>query len=153
MEQVFDRQCGSCYTLGIQSYMARCRMGAIRGGRSKQGPGWWLRGKYGRAVWSLMVGISRLCLPAARGVYHPQPHSRVVLGVALPPEADPDTVGARLWWRGLGLVERDGKLIAGADVSAAVQARRLRVARTFVTRQLRDAGVRGPVKRWEEPVR
>ncbi len=124
-------------------------MSAIGDRRRKQAPGRGPGAKFGRRLWSLIVVLSRLCLPAARGVYHPQPDSRVVLGVALPPEADLDLLRRRLWWRGLGLVERDGQLIAGADVSRAVQLRRLRSARTFVTRQLRDAGVRGPVKRWE----
>ncbi len=100
-------------------------------------------------LWHVLRGIGRLCLPAARGVYHPQQHSGVLLGVALPPDTDLDDVSRRLWWRGLGLVERDGRVIAGADVTAAVQQRRLRRARWFVTQQLRDAGVRGAVKRWE----
>jgi hypothetical protein len=69
--------------------------------------------------------------------------------VALPPQVNVDELSRRLWWRGLGLIERDGQVIAGADVTAAVQQRRLRRARWFVTQQLRDAGVRGAVKRWE----
>lgn len=100
-------------------------------------------------MWNVLVGMGRLCLPAARGVYHPQAQSVVVLGVALPPHADVDELAGRLWWRGLGLIERDGQVIAGADVTAAVQQRRLQRARRFVTQQLRDAGIRGPVKRWE----
>lgn len=98
---------------------------------------------------SLAVGVGRLCTPAARGVYHPQQDSRVVLGVALRDDVDVDALERQLWWRGLGIVERDGHLIAGADITSAVQRRRVRSARTFVTRQLRDAGVRGAVKRWE----
>jgi hypothetical protein len=96
-----------------------------------------------------LVGIGRLCLPAARGVYHPHAHSRVVLGIALPPEANLDDLERKLWWRGLGLVERGGYTIAGADVTTAVQLRRMRHARALVTKQLRDAGIRGAVKRWE----
>jgi hypothetical protein len=95
-----------------------------------------------------IVGTARLLSPGARGVYHPQPHSAIVLGVALPPSADVDAIGRQLWWRGLGIVARDGQLVAGADVTLAVQQRRARVARAFVTKQLRDAGVRGPVRRF-----
>jgi hypothetical protein len=47
------------------------------------------------------------------------------------------------------LVERGGYTIAGADVTTAVQLRRMRHARALVTKQLRDAGIRGAVKRWE----
>jgi hypothetical protein len=97
----------------------------------------------------LLIGVGRLCTPAARGVYHPQASSAVILGVALPAGTDVDVVARRLWWRGLGLIERDGRVIAGADITAAVQQRRVRQARAFVTRQLRDAGVRGQVTRWE----
>ena len=104
---------------------------------------------YAARLWNTLRGIGRLCLPPARGVYHPQSHSAVLLGVALPPDADLGDVSCRLWWRGLGLVERNGRVIAGADVSAAVQQRHLQRARWFVTQQLRDAGVRGAVKRWE----
>jgi hypothetical protein len=95
------------------------------------------------------IGVARLCTPAARGVYHPQPHCAVILGVALPAGTNIDVLERRLWWRGLGLIERDGRVVAGADITSAVQQRRVRQARTFVTRQLRDAGVRGPVTRWE----
>lgn len=96
-----------------------------------------------------LTGLGRLFTPAARGVYHPQPASRIVLGVALPPDADLDAIGRRLWWRGLGIVARDGQHVAGADITAAAEQRRARQARIFVTRQLRDAGVRGAVRRWE----
>jgi hypothetical protein len=99
--------------------------------------------------WQLLIGLSRLLTPAARGVYHPQPSSRIVLGVALTAGSDVDAIGRELWWRGLGLVERDGRVVAGADITAAVEQRRTRQARAFVTRQLRDAGVRGAVRRWE----
>lgn len=99
--------------------------------------------------WQALVGLGRLFTPAARGVYHPQSHSRVILGVALHEASDVDAVERELWWRGLGLIERDGQLVAGADITAAVEQRRTRQARAFVTRQLRDAGVRGPVRRWE----
>ena len=100
-------------------------------------------------MWRRVIGTSRVLLPGARGVYHPQPTSRVILGVALPAGCDADAIGRELWWRGLGLIERDGRLIAGADIDAAVAQRRVRQARAFVTRQLRDAGVRGAVRRWE----
>ena len=96
-----------------------------------------------------LVGVGRLCLPGARGVYPPQPLSIVILGAAVPDDVDQDELMRHLWWRGLGLVERSGQLVAGADVTVAVRARRTRFARVFVTRQLRDAGVRGAVKRWE----
>jgi hypothetical protein len=97
----------------------------------------------------LCMAVARLFMPAARGVYPPHSGSPVVLGIALPPEDDPDELARHLWWRGLGLVQRDGQTIAGADITAAVRMRRVRHAHRFVTRQLRDAGVRGPVKRWE----
>lgn len=107
----------------------------------------------GRALadraWLVLRGLSRLFTPAARGVYHPQASSRVILGVALPRDSDLDAIGRALWWRGLGLIERDGQIIAGADITAAVEQRRVRQARVFVTRQLRDAGVRGALRRWE----
>lgn len=96
-----------------------------------------------------LAGLARLCSPSARGVYHPQSTSPIVLGVALPPDSDFDAIERRLWWRGLGLIDRDDHIIAGADVTQAARRRHLRAARTFVTRQLRDADVRGPVKRWE----
>lgn len=99
--------------------------------------------------WQLLVGLSRLLMLSARGVYHPQASSRVILGVALSPASDVDAITRELWWRGLGLIERDGRIVAGADITAAVERRRVRQARGFVTRQLRDAGVRGPVRRWE----
>lgn len=95
------------------------------------------------------VGLGRLFSPAARGVYHPQVSSHTILGVALPPDTDLDAVSRRLWWRGLGIVVRGGQAIAGADITVAVQQRKVRRARAFVTKQLRDAGVRGAVKRWE----
>ncbi len=97
----------------------------------------------------VLIGVGRLCTPAARGVYHPQASSPVVLGVELPAGTDVDALARRLWWRGLGLIERDSRYIAGADITAAVQQRRVRQARSFVTRQLRDAGVRGQITRWE----
>ena len=100
-------------------------------------------------AWQLLIGLSRLLTPAARGVYHPQSSSRIILGVMLTDESDLDAIGRELWWRGLGLVERDGQIVAGADITAAVEQRRTRQARAFVTRQLRDAGVRGAVRRWE----
>lgn len=96
----------------------------------------------------LLIGVLRLCMPAARGVYHAQPTSAIVLGAQLPPDADVAAIEQQLWWRGLGIVVRDGLLVAGADVTVAAQQRRMRGARTFVTRQLRDAGVRGAVRRW-----
>jgi hypothetical protein len=40
-------------------------------------------------------------------------------------------------------------LIAGADITAAVHKRRVRQARQFVIKQLRNAGVRGTVTRWD----
>ena len=118
--------------------------------RAKQPPSRWAVVKH----WSqyalhVLIGVGRLCTSGARGVYHPQEHSPVVLGVALSAGTDLDTLERRLWWRGLGVIERDGRVIAGADITSAVQQRRVRQARTFVTRQLRDAGVRGPVARWE----
>jgi hypothetical protein len=99
--------------------------------------------------WRALLGGLRPFGPGARGVYHPQPMSQIVLGVALPLDADIDTVARQLWWRGLGIVEREGQIVAGADVTEAAVQRRMRAARAFVTRQLRDAGVRGPVRRWE----
>ena len=105
--------------------------------------------QWGRQLRLVLAGIGRLCLPSARGVYHPQSHSEVILGAALPPGTDLDAIERRLWWRGLGLVERNGQMIAGADVTTALQMRRMRHARALVTRQLRDAGIRGAVKRWE----
>lgn len=99
--------------------------------------------------WRTLRSALRPLAPGARGVYHPQPDSAIVLGVALPPDADLAALRRRLWWRGLGVVPRAGHWIAGADVTEAVAQRRMRAARTFVTRQLRDAGVRGPVRRWE----
>lgn len=115
----------------------------------RQGDWWDLLHVLAARGWSLLVGTARLFTPAARGIYHPQAGSRVVLGVALPPGCDVDLIERELWWRGLGLIERDGRLVAGADITAAVAQRRVRQARAFVTRQLRDAGVRGAVKRWE----
>ncbi len=112
----------------------------------------WQRGTLSRLLDQarrLFMAVARLFMPAARGVYPPHSGSPVVLGIALPPEVDPDELARHLWWRGLGLVQRDGQTIAGADITAAVQMRRVRHAHRFVTRQLRDAGVRGPVKRWE----
>jgi|GEM_PF-5539957 len=97
----------------------------------------------------VIIGIVRVCHPMARGVYHPQPHSPVILGIVLSPHVDVVALERELWWRGLGLVERNGQSIAGADITTAVQLRRVKQARMFVTKQLRDAGVRGPVKRWE----
>lgn len=118
--------------------------------RRKQPPSRWAVVKeWSRQGLQLLIGAGRLCTPSARGVYHPQEHSLVVLGVALPPGTDLDAVSRRLWWRGLGLIERDGRFVAGADITIAVQQRRVRQARSFVTRQLRDAGVRGPITRWE----
>lgn len=89
----------------------------------------WLRRARG-----ILIGALRLWMPGARNVYHPGPLSRVVLGVALPPAAEIDALTRRLWWRGLGIVERDGHIIAGADVTEAVERRRMRAARAFVTR-------------------
>jgi hypothetical protein len=118
--------------------------------RSKQPRSRWTTvQQWSRYALHLLIGVGRLCTPAARGVYHPQPHSLVILGVALPEDTDLDALARRLWWRGLGLIERDGRVVAGADITIAVQQRRARQARSFVTRQLRDAGVRGPVTRWE----
>ena len=97
-------------------------------------------------------GTVRLFLPGARGVYPPHPDSLIVLGIALPADANIDDLSGRLWWRGLGIVERDRQVIAGADITAAVQTRRVRQARQFVIKQLRDAGIRGAVTRWEHPV-
>lgn len=99
--------------------------------------------------WRALRGALRPLLPGARGVYHPQNDSPIILGVALPPDADLDALRRRLWWRGLGIVPRAGHWIAGADVTEAVARRRMRLARAFVSRQLRDAGVRGPIRRWE----
>lgn len=104
----------------------------------------WLRGA--------ISGTVRLFLPGARGVYPPHPDSLIVLGIALPADADIDDLSGRLWWRGLGIVERNRHVIAGADITAAVQNRRVRQARQFVIKQLRDAGIRGAVTRWEHPV-
>lgn len=101
--------------------------------------------------WTLgvLAGTARLFTPGARGVYPPHSNSLIVLGVALPPDADKDELGRRLWWRGLGIIERDRHLIAGADITAAVHKRRVRQARQFVIKQLRNAGVRGTVTRWD----
>ncbi|HEX6287855.1 MAG TPA: hypothetical protein VFZ66_01625 [Herpetosiphonaceae bacterium] len=118
--------------------------------RAKQPPSRWaVLNHWSQQALHILVGVGRLCTPSARGVYHPQSWSPVVLGVALPAGTDVDVLERRLWWRGLGLIERDGRVIAGADITAAVQQRRVRQARAFVTRQLRDAGVRGQVARWE----
>lgn len=118
--------------------------------RAKQPPSRWTVVKqWGQYALHILIGVGRLCTSGARGVYHPQEHSPVVLGVALPAGTDLDVLERRLWWRGLGVIERDGRVIAGADITSAVQQRRVRQARTFVTRQLRDAGVRGAVTRWE----
>lgn len=104
-------------------------------------------------AWHWMLGVlasaARLFTPGARGVYPPHSNSVIVLGVALPPDADVDQLGQRLWWRGLGIIERDRHLIAGADITAAVHKRRVRQARQFVIKQLRNAGVRGTVSRWD----
>jgi hypothetical protein len=110
---------------------------------------WALLKRWAQQALHGLIGVARLCTPAARGVYHPQAHSVVILGVALPAGTNVDELERRLWWRGLGLIERDGRVVAGADITAAVQQRRVRQARSFVTRQLRAAGVRGPVVRWE----
>lgn len=118
--------------------------------RAKQPPSrWTVLKQWSQHALQLLIGVGRLCTPASRGVYHPQAHSPVVLGVALPAGTDLDALSRRLWWRGLGLIERDGRFVAGADITSAVQQRRVRQARAFVTRQLRDAGVRGPITRWE----
>jgi hypothetical protein len=118
--------------------------------RGKQPPSRWTAAqRWSRYALQLLIGVGRLCTPGARGVYHPQAHSPVILGVALPAGTNLDALSQRLWWRGLGVIERDGRIIAGADITIAVQQRRVRQARSFVTRQLRDAGVRGPVTRWE----
>lgn len=100
-------------------------------------------------LWSATRGALRVFGSGARGVYAPQEASRIVLGVALSPDTDLDWLGRQLWWRGLGLVQRGGEIVAGADVTAAIEMRRAKQARAFVTRQLRDAGVRGPIRRWE----
>ncbi len=97
----------------------------------------------------VLAGAARLFTPGARGVYPPHSNSLIVLGVALPPGVDKDELGRRLWWRGLGIIERDRHLIAGADITAAVHKRRVRQARQFVIKQLRNAGVRGTVSRWD----
>lgn len=115
----------------------------------RHGELWQITRELTNRAWHVTIGIGRLLMPAARGVYHPQSTSRVILGVALPADCDIDAVGRELWWRGLGLIERDGQIIAGADITAAVEQRRVRQARLFVTRQLRDAGIRGAVRRWE----
>ena len=101
--------------------------------------------------WTLgvLAGAARLFTPGARGVYPPHSNSLIVLGVALPSGTDKDELGKRLWWRGLGVIERDRHLIAGADITAAVHKRRVRQARQFVIKQLRNAGVRGTVSRWD----
>lgn len=117
--------------------------------RAKQPPRWAVVKHWSQHALHLLIGVGRLCTSGARGVYHPQEHSQVVLGVALPAGTDLDALSRRLWWRGLGLIERDGRFVAGADITSAVQQRRVRQARAFVTRQLRDAGVRGSVTRWE----
>lgn len=98
-----------------------------------------------------LAGAGRLFAPTARGVYPPHSNSLIVLGAILPPDADIDAIEQRLWWRGLGIVERDQHLIAGADITAAVHRRRVRQARQFVLKQLRNAGVRGAVTRWDHP--
>ncbi len=103
----------------------------------------------GRA-WRLAIAVARLFLPAARGVYPPHTNSPIVLGIALSSDTDPDEVSRLLWWRGLGLIQRDGQIVAGADVTAAVRMHRVRPAHEFVARQLRDAGIRGRIKRWEQ---
>ena len=101
-------------------------------------------------AWRFVVAIIRLFLPAARGVYPPHSNSPIVLGIALSSDTDPNDVSRQLWWRGLGLVQRDGQIVAGADVTAAVRMHRVRPAHEFVARQLRDAGIRGRIKRWEQ---
>lgn len=100
-------------------------------------------------LWEMIVGVAQVCSPLARGVFHPGPDSARVLGVALPPNADLPDLERRLWWRGLGIVQRNGLMIAGADVTQAVADRRTTQARRFVTHQLRAAGIRGPVKRYD----
>lgn len=125
------------------------RSNTLRAGRQRRSPLETTIRSAAAQSWQKLISLGRLFTPAARGVYHPQPHSPVILGVALGDASDIDAVADELWWRGLGLVERDGQLVAGADITAAVAQRRVRQARTFVTRQLRDAGVRGPVRRWE----
>lgn len=100
-------------------------------------------------AWQAIVGVALVCSPKARGVFHPQPDSLIVLGVALPPDVDRANLERRLWWRGLGIVQREGLVIAGADVTQAVADRRTTQARQFVTRQLRGAGMRGAVKRYD----
>jgi hypothetical protein len=103
----------------------------------------------GHWMLSVLAGAARLFTPGARGVYPPHSNSLIVLGVALPPGVDKDELGRRLWWRGLGIIERDRHAIAGADITAAVHKRRVRQARQFVIKQLRNAGVRGTVSRWD----
>ncbi len=97
----------------------------------------------------LLLAVARLFTPAARGVYPPHIDSPVIIGVVLAPDVDPDETARRLWWRGLGIVQRDGQIIAGADITAAVYQHRVRKAHQFVTKQLRSAGVRGRIRRWE----
>lgn len=105
-----------------------------------------------RGVRNAISGTIRLFTPSARGVYPPHVDSLIVLGVALPSDADADELARHLWWRGLGIIERDRQTIAGADITVAVENRRVRQARQFVIKQLRDAGVRGAVMRWEHPI-
>lgn len=97
----------------------------------------------------VLAGAARLFTPGARGVYPPHSNSLIVLGVMLPRGTDKDALSSRLWWRGLGIIERDRHLIAGADITVAVHKRRVRQARQFVIKQLRNAGVRGVVTRWD----
>lgn len=125
------------------------RSNTARAGRQRRSPLEIALRSAATRSWQTLVGLGRLLTPAARGVYHPQPHSRVILGVALHEGVAVDVLERELWWRGLALIERDGQIVAGADITAAVEQRRVRQARAFVTRQLRDAGVRGPVRRWE----
>ncbi len=103
----------------------------------------------GHWMLGVLAGAARLFTPGARGVYPPHSNSVIVLGVALPSGVDKDELGRRLWWRGLGIIERDRHSIAGADITAAVHKRRVRQARQFVIKQLRNAGVRGTVSRWD----
>jgi hypothetical protein len=98
---------------------------------------------------NLLLALARLFTPSSRGVYPPHDDSLVVIGIPLASDADPDEVARRLWWRGLGLVERDGEIVAGADITASVYAHRVRQAHKFVSKQLRSAGVRGRIRRWE----
>jgi hypothetical protein len=150
LKQMFDNKQSICYTNDIAgNTWPRLFMSSIRNSLRTTVPDKQRLQHWGQQLRLALVGVGRLCLPSARGVYHPQLHSRVILGVALPPHANLDDVERRLWWRGLGLVERSGQLIAGADVTTAVQLRRMRHARALVTKQLRDAGIRGAVKRWE----